>query len=100
MKPPTDIIPRSAYIDSVRPFIGKNIIKVIVGQRRVGKSYLLFQLMNELYGSDANIIYLNLEDYTFCTMRTAGQLNSYLQSQFHERKSNFVFIDEIQFVKG
>ena len=30
MKPPTDIIPRSAYIDSVRPFIGKNIIKVIL----------------------------------------------------------------------
>ena len=56
--------------------------------------------MNELYGSDANIIYLNLEDYTFCTMRTAGQLNSYLQSQFHERKSNFVFIDEIQHVEG
>ena len=39
MKIPTKIWTRSVYIDKLRPFIGKNLIKVFTGQRRVGKSY-------------------------------------------------------------
>ena len=100
MKIPTEIILRPAYTNRVRPFIGKNIIKVFVGQRRVGKSYLLFQLMNELSDSDSNIIYLNLEDYEYCTLRTPDQLDSHLQSKLHDEKKNLLFIDEIQHVEG
>jgi len=37
-------IKRPLYLQSIRPFINKDIIKVLVGQRRVGKSYLLFNL--------------------------------------------------------
>ncbi|MDR2472860.1 MAG: ATPase, partial [Tannerella sp.] len=40
-------IPRNIYFERIRPFIGTQMIKVIVGQRRVGKSFLLFQLMDE-----------------------------------------------------
>ena len=40
-----DLIYRQRYLDTVRPFIGKQLIKVFTGQRRVGKSYLLFQIM-------------------------------------------------------
>ena len=43
---PSQIESRNTYLDRVRPFIGKNIIKVFTGQRRVGKSYLLFQIMD------------------------------------------------------
>jgi len=39
-------IKRKYYLEKINPFIDKGIIKVIVGQRRVGKSYLLFQLMD------------------------------------------------------
>lgn len=36
------------YTDKIRPFVGKNIIKVLTSQRRVGKSYILYQLMDEI----------------------------------------------------
>jgi predicted AAA+ superfamily ATPase len=45
IKLPKNINNRTHYLDKVRPFIGKNILKVFTGQRRVGKSYLLFQLI-------------------------------------------------------
>jgi len=41
-------IQRPIYLNKIKPFIDKDIIKVIVGQRRVGKSYLLFQIMDEI----------------------------------------------------
>jgi len=43
-----EYIPRNDYIYRIRPFIGKDIIKVLTGQRRVGKSHLLYQLMDEV----------------------------------------------------
>lgn len=45
LKIPGNIRRRSAYLDKVMPFVGKPIIKVLTGQRRVGKSYLLFQII-------------------------------------------------------
>ena len=56
-----DYIERSLYIDRIKPFIGKSLIKVLVGQRRVGKSYLLMQLRNivEKQSPDTQIIYIN-----------------------------------------
>ncbi len=39
---------RIGYIEKLRPFINKNLIKVIVGQRRVGKSYFIYQIIDEL----------------------------------------------------
>jgi predicted AAA+ superfamily ATPase len=41
---PNNLFKRSIYINKTKPFIGKQIIKVFTGQRRVGKSYLLFQI--------------------------------------------------------
>jgi predicted AAA+ superfamily ATPase len=57
---PKRVIPRTHYIKRVEPFIGKNIIKVFTGQRRVGKSYLLFQLINHILAQNANacIVYI------------------------------------------
>ena len=54
-------VPRPIYTERIKPFIGKEIIKVISGQRRVGKSYILFQLIEEIKKSNpqANIIYIN-----------------------------------------
>ncbi len=66
-----DIISRPIYLTRIRPFIGKNLIKVMTGQRRVGKSYLLFQLMDEVKAAnaDAHIIYINKEDLAFSAIR-------------------------------
>ncbi len=45
---------RPIYIDRIKPLIGKNLIKVLIGQRRVGKSYLLLQLMDIVRHQDAS----------------------------------------------
>ena len=60
-------IPRYLYYARIEPFIGKGLIKVLTGQRRVGKSYILFQLMDEIKtrNPEAEIIYINKEDYQF-----------------------------------
>jgi len=52
MEVPANIIPREHYLQQVSPFVGKNLIKVLTGQRRVGKSYLLFQLMQHILQQD------------------------------------------------
>ena len=47
MQLPHTLIERKGYLERIKPFIRKNITKVLVGQRRVGKSFLLFQLMKQ-----------------------------------------------------
>ena len=95
---PANLIPRQRYLDRLKPFIGKNIIKVLTGQRRVGKSYILFLVMKHIMNtdSDVNIIYINLEDLAFDFIKTYIDLNGYIESQLHAQKKNAIFIDEIQ----
>lgn len=64
---------RKGYIDRIKPFMQKSVVKVLTGQRRVGKSFLLYQLIEEILAKepDANIIYVNLEDFTFSSLQTA-----------------------------
>ncbi|MGY4383460.1 putative AAA+ superfamily ATPase [Pedobacter sp. UYP24] len=97
-KIPSNLIVRPTYIERFKPFIGKNLIKVITGQRRVGKSYLLFQLMNSIQDLDknANLIYINMEDLQFDFIKTAKDLNDYVLSKTNADQRNYIFIDEIQ----
>ncbi|HEY4111957.1 ATP-binding protein [Puia sp.] len=76
----------------------KNLIKVLSGQRRVGKSYLLFQLIDFFKKEDpkANIIYINKEDLQFDTIKDAAGLNDYILSKSKINGTNYIFIDEIQ----
>lgn len=93
-----DIIIRKKYLDKLIPFIGKQLIKVLTGQRRVGKSYVLKQVM--LYiseiDSEANIIYINKEDLGFSGVKSADDLNEYVIQNTLAGRMNYVFIDEIQ----
>ncbi|MCG7657913.1 ATP-binding protein [Wielerella bovis] len=93
-----DIIYRQRYLERVRPFIGKSLIKVFTGQRRVGKSYLLFQIMKEIQSDNpqANIIYINKEDLAFSHIKTAPELAEYVLTNKKAGQINYVFIDEIQ----
>ena len=95
---PADIQQRDAYLEQVKPFIGKNIIKVFTGQRRVGKSYLLFQLMRLIGQQDpmAVQVYINKEDLDFAFLKTAQDLNDYVLSNKGKKGKTYVFIDEIQ----
>lgn len=93
-----DIIIRSKYHDRLLPFIGKQIIKVLTGQRRVGKSYILKQTMLQISHNDptANIVYINKENLAFDSIKTAADLNEYVLLNTKEGVTNYIFIDEIQ----
>lgn len=91
-------ISRPIYLNIVEPFIGKNLIKVFTGQRRVGKSYLMYQIIDLIRNRDANanIIYINKEDLAFRKIRNAEELNDYVVKHKSETHKNYVFVDEIQ----
>lgn len=91
-------IVRQKYLDAIRPYIGQQIIKVLIGQRRVGKSYILLQTMDEIKKLDnsANILYINKEDFKFDTLNTAEDLYNYVLSHTKPDVKNYIFIDEIQ----
>ena len=93
---------RKGYIDRIKPFMQKSVAKVLTGQRRVGKSFLLYQLIEEILAEepDANIIYINLEDFAFSFLQTAEDLHSYIISHSKEKAKNYIFIDEIQDIPG
>jgi predicted AAA+ superfamily ATPase len=93
-----EYISRPEYIERIKPFIGKDLIKVLVGQRRVGKSYLLYQLMDEIrkIHPKASVIYINKEDYAFREIRTWTDLYEYIKKERGNKKFSYIFIDEIQ----
>lgn len=96
-------ITRKTYLDRVRAFIDKDIIKVIVGQRRVGKSYFLFHIMDALRKKDVNkerIIYINKELYEFDKLRNYNDLLSYVKDKTTGKKKHYVFIDEAQEIEN
>lgn len=93
-----EYISRPDYIERIRPFIGKDIIKVLVGQRRVGKSFLLYQLMDEIQkqNPEASVIYINKEDYAFRDIHNWKDLYEYIKKERDKKKYIYLFIDEIQ----
>ena len=99
---PSNIVQRETYISRVKPFMGKSVAKVFTGQRRVGKSYMLFQIIRMILEKtpDANIIYINKEDISFDKIKTASDLNTYILANASQQKKNYIFIDEIQEIAG
>ena len=96
--PPSDLQQRLTYLNRVIPFIWKDIIKVFTGQRRVGKSYLLFQIIQYLQQQNKNvaILYINKEDLAFSDIKTANDLQDYVLTHQSKKQKTYLFIDEIQ----
>lgn len=90
---------RDIYIEKIKPYIDTRIIKVIAGQRRVGKSFLLYQLMDEirLTKPDADIIYINKELFEFDAIKDYTNLIRYVEEKRKNKgETCYLFIDEIQ----
>src|SRR5574344_138718 len=92
-----NILPRQKYIDQIEKCLGKDYIIVLVGQRRVGKSYTL-KMIRSIKEKDAsnNIIYVDKEKEQFDFIRTYHDLNEYIKSKWVGGKMNYILVDEIQ----
>lgn len=96
------LINRPQYTERIKPFVNKNIIKVLTGQRRVGKSCILLQLQQHIkeFTPEANIIYINKEFEQFSSLRSNTELTDYINQHLDNTKPNYLFIDEVQDIAG
>jgi predicted AAA+ superfamily ATPase len=94
------MIKREKYIEKVRPFYDCDLIKIITGIRRCGKSVIMEQIMAEISQKTDNIIYLNFEDKkTSSNITSVDKLIDYVEEN---KKSGrcYLFFDEIQTLDG
>ena len=93
---------REMYLEQIRPYYDSDIIKVITGVRRCGKSLLLDEIKDELLGqgiASDKIIYLNLEDMDYEYIVNASDLNKEIKSRISDNGKYYIFLDEVQHVK-
>lgn len=95
------IIKRELYLSQIRKYYDIDLIKVLTGIRRCGKSLILNQIMEELKinNPEAHIIYMNFEDFEFEEIDTAKKLHEYIKAQIKNSDKYYLFFDEIQHVK-
>ncbi len=95
-------IERPLYLNKILPYVQKEIMKILVGQRRVGKSYMLFQLMDRIAALDpkGQQIYVNKELHEFSQIRRAEDLLDHIERRRLPKRRLYLFIDEIQEIAG
>ena len=94
---------RETYLEQIRPYYESDIIKVITGVRRAGKSILLQTIKEELMekGVDqGHIFYLNFEDLDFDYITDASDLNREIKSRIVDENKCYIFLDEIQHIEN
>ena len=96
------LVERSVYTDEIKGFFDKEPVKVLTGMRRSGKSQILkLSIIEALKYSDADhIIYINFEDYDYEHLLELKALNNYIKDKMNDEKRYYIFLDEIQMVKG
>lgn len=95
------MVKREQYLKKIRGFYHKDLIKVITGIRRCGKSVLLTQIMDELRKQgipDTRIIYINFEDYDYSFIQTGQDLHEFVKEKITSEEMHYLFFDEIQVV--
>ena len=96
------MLKREIYLERIRPYYESDIIKVITGVRRSGKSVLLDTIRDELIErgiSSDRFIYLNLEDMDYDYIVNASDLNKEIKSRVFDKGKYYIFLDEVQHVK-
>lgn len=97
------MIKRELYLNKIRPFIDSDLIKVIIGIRRCGKSVLMKQIISEIkekHVDDAHIIYLNFEDLQFSFIENEMDLYRYIKDKIQDEGKYYLLFDEIQNVNN
>lgn len=94
-----NMIKREKYLKRIRPFYEQDLIKVITGIRRCGKSVILNQITDELRQSgvkDEQIIYINFEFTDYIDINDAKKFNDFIEKKLINKNKYYVFFDEIQ----
>lgn len=98
-----NVYPREKYLKKIRPFYDSDIIKVITGIRRCGKSFILKAIMNELIDRGIpkkQIIYIPLDRRGYKNIKTSEELETKIESMLGDDENYYLFIDEVQNVFG
>lgn len=98
-----NVYPREKYLNKIRPFYDSDIIKVITGIRRCGKSFILRSIMNELLErgiEEKQIIYIPLDRRGYKNIKTPEELELKIESMLGKEDKYYLFIDEVQNVFG
>ena len=94
---------REQYLRKIRPFYDADLIKVITGVRRCGKSCLMECIADELRErgvAEKDIVYLNLDKRGYRSIKTPDQLEAAIEARLVDDDFKYLFIDEIQNVGG
>ena len=94
---------REKYLQEIRPFYNEDLIKVITGIRRCGKSVFLEQIIDEIkkeFTDEKHIININFEDLTYSFIKDYMDLNKYVCDKIVDNEKYYLFFDEIQKVDG
>lgn len=96
-----DLIKREKYLEKIRPFYDLDVIKVMVGSRRAGKSKIIKLIIDELNKNGikkSNIININFEDVEYDEIDDYKKLNSYIKKRIKNNDKYYLFFDEIHHV--
>ena len=96
------MLKREIYLEKIRDFYDSNLIKILVGIRRCGKSVILEQIIQELKErniDESHIIYVNFEFIEFEQLSDYKKLNQYVKEKIIDDKLYYLFFDEIQNVE-
>ncbi len=96
------MLKREIYLTRIRGFYDSDLVKILVGIRRCGKSVILKQIMNEIKEKgvqEDHILYINFELIEFEELKDYKKLNYYIKEKIQDNKKYYVFLDEIQNVQ-
>lgn len=97
-----DIIVRQTYLSHIISHLNRGMMIILVGQRRVGKSFMLRQIRAWLNDnkSDSTVIYINKELLEFSDITNAKELYDFVVDKFGTGDNNYLLIDEVQDIEG
>ena len=97
-----EIIPRPKYIDRIVARLNKGMMIILIGQRRVGKSYILRLLHEWILANrkEATVAYINKELQNFSQITNSNELYDYATSILQPGRENYLLIDEVQDIEG
>lgn len=93
------MLKREMYLSRIRGFYDSDLVKILVGIRRCGKSVILEQIVDEIKErkvDDNHIIYVNFEYVEFEDLKDYKRLNEYIKEKIKDKKIYYIFLDEVQ----